>query len=502
MTDVNIKEIVIVGGGTAGWMAASALSILLRDPTIRIRLVESEEIGTVGVGEATIPHIRYYNQLLGLDERDFLRKTNATYKLGIEFVNWGQVGDRYFHSFGPYGLNMDGIHFHHFWLRHAMKYGSARAEDYNLQAMAADVHKFAHPRPEMKSSPFATIEYAFQFDASLYAKYMRGVAESRGVQRVEGKVVEVHQRPEDGFIESVQLENGDVLAADLFIDCTGFYGLLIEQTLKSGYDDWSNYLPVNRAVAQACELDGPPAPYTRATAHSAGWQWRIPLQNRIGNGHVYCGDYISDDEAYEQLRKGLDGAPRSDPKFLRFTTGIRKKPWVKNVVALGLSAGFLEPLESTSIHLIQTAVARLMTNFPDKHFNQQDIDYYNQRTHLEFEQVRDFLILHYCATQRDDSPFWNHVRTMELPETLQQRIDIYAENGRLYRHDNELFGVASWFAVFEGQNIRPKRYNPVIDYLSDEALDKRMAEIRRATKRCLADFEDHATYLEKLCQTA
>lgn len=501
MHDKNIKEIVIVGGGTAGWMAASAMAIMLRNPAIRIRLVESEQIGTVGVGEATIPHIRYFNQLLNLNENDFLRKTNATFKSGIEFVNWGQVGDRYFHSFSPYGVNMEGVHFHHFWLRHAKTNGAAPIDEYNLHCLGAKQSKFAHPKPELRGSPLSSIEYAFQFDAALYAKYMRGVAESRGVQRIEGKIVDAKQRAEDGFIESVVLESGEEVAGDLFVDCSGFRGLLIEQTLESGYDDWSHYLPCNRAVAQGCEPDGPPVPYTRATAHKAGWQWRIPLQNRIGNGHVYCSEYISDDEAYAQLKSGLDGAPLGEPKFLRFKTGIRKKTWNKNVVALGLSAGFLEPLESTSIHLIQSAVARFLTNFPDKHFNQKDIDFFNNKTQLEFEQVRDFLILHYCATQRTDSPFWNYVRTMEIPESLRERIDIYMENGRLYRDNNELFSENSWFAVFEGQNFRPERYHPLIDFMTDVALDRRMADIRRAMQKCLGAFEDHATYLNKLCQS-
>ena len=501
MQDLNIKEIVIVGGGTAGWMTASALSILLRDPSIRIRLVESEQIGTVGVGEATIPHIRYFNQLLNLNENEFLRKTNATFKLGIEFINWGQVGDRYFHSFSPYGVNMEGVQFHHFWLRHILKDGAAPIDAYNLQSLASKVNKFTHPKPELKGSPLGSIEYAFQFDASLYAKYMRSVAESRGVQRVEGKVVKVNQRSEDGFVESVALESGDVIEGELFIDCSGFRGLLIEQTLQSGYEDWTHYLPCDRAVAQGCALDGPPIPYTRATAHSAGWQWRIPLQNRLGNGHVYSSEHISDDEAYAQLKSGLDGEPIAEPKFLKFQTGVRSKPWQKNVIAIGLSSGFLEPLESTSIHLIQTAVARLMTNFPDKLFNQHDIDYYNRRTLLEFEQVRDFLILHYNATQRTDSPFWNYVRTMELPETLRERIDIYMENGRLYRENNELFSENSWFAVFEGQNIRPKRYHPVVNHFSDDVLERRMSEIRRTTLKCLDAFEDHAQYLHNLRQS-
>lgn len=502
MQDVNIKDIVIVGGGTAGWMAASALSILLKNPNIRIRLVESEQIGTVGVGEATIPHIRYFNQLLGLNENDFLRKTNATFKIGIEFVNWGQIGESYFHSFSPYGVNMEGVHFHHFWLRHAMKEGAPPPDEYNLHGLASKRSLFTHPKPELRGSPLSTIEYAFQFDAGLYAKYMRGVAESRGVTRIEGKVVDVLKRAEDGFVDSISLETGETVSGDLFIDCSGFRGLLIEQALETGYDDWSHYLPCNRAVAQGCELDGPPIPYTRATAHKAGWQWRIPLQNRLGNGHVYCSDHISDDEAYAQLKSGLDGAPMGDPKFLRFTTGVRKKAWNKNVIALGLSAGFLEPLESTSIHLIQTAVARLMTNFPDKRFNQSDIDFYNRKTLLEFEQVRDFLILHYCATQRTDSPFWNYVRTMDLPESLKERINIYMENGRLYRENNELFSEDSWFAVFEGQNLRPRRYHPVIDNLSDEMLDRRMNDVRKTIHKCLEAYEDHQTYLHKLCSSA
>ncbi len=500
MNDTQIRKIVILGGGTAGWMVASGLSRLIRDKSVKIELVESETIGTVGVGEATIPHIVYYNRLLGLQEDDFVRKTNATFKLGIEFVNWGRIGESYIHSFGPYGVPMEGIHFHHFWLRHRQGNNAPHIDDYNLQILAAREGKFQRPDKSKPGSPLSTIEYAFQFDASLYAKFMRDFAERNGVKRTEGKVVEVSQRAEDGFIESLKLDNGKVVEGELFIDCSGFKGLLIEETLRTGYDDWSAYLPCNRAVARACEKVGPATPYTRATAKEAGWQWRIPLQSRTGNGHVYCSEFISDEQAVESLNSDLDGKPISDPNFLRFTTGIRKKTWNKNVVSLGLAAGFLEPLESTSIHLIQTAVARLMTNFPDKSFNQPDIDYFNRRTLLEYEQVRDFLILHYYATQRDDSAFWNYCRNMEIPETLKDRIAVYLENGRLYRHDNELFAETSWFAVMEGQNFRPKRYHPVAEYLPQNELDSRMAEIRRATLRCAEVMPTHERFIEMNCK--
>jgi tryptophan halogenase len=498
LEDLTIKKIVIVGGGTAGWMAASAFAILFNDPTLKIRVIESKSIGTVGVGEATIPHILYFNRLLGLDEREFLKHTNATFKLGIEFVNWGKLGDRYIHPFGPYGYNLDGVHFHHYWLRHMQREGMPHIDDYNLVVQAAKQGKFTHPNNKVPNSPLNSVNYAYQFDATLYAQYMQKVAMSRGVERTEGIVVDVNQRAEDGFIESVVMENGEVIDGELFIDCSGFRGLLIEQALETGYDDWSHFLPCDRAVARACERSAPPIPYTRATARTSGWQWRIPLQHRTGNGYVYSSHFISDDDAINSLNESLDGAPINDPNFLRFTTGIRKKCWNKNVIAMGLASGFLEPLESTSIHLIQTAVARLMTNFPDKVFNQHDIDYYNERTRLEFEQVRDFLILHYCATERDDSEFWNYCRTMKIPDSLEQRIAIYKENGRLYRHDNELFGDTSWFSVFEGQNIRPKRYHPFINRLSDDQLDQRMTEILRATNRCLSDFEDHTIYLNRM----
>jgi len=499
LPDSNIKNIVIVGGGTAGWMAAAAMAELLNHPEINITLIESDAIGTVGVGEATIPHIRLFNQLLGLKENDFVRKTNATFKLGIEFVDWDELGKSYIHPFGEYGVNMEGISFHHYWLRHKQLGSTTSIDDYNLQIMAAKANKF-HPPQNIKNSPLRKIEYAFHFDASLYAKFMREYSENQGVNRIEGKVTQVNQNSESGFVESVSLENGKTIEGELFFDCSGFRGLLIEQTLKSGYEDWSSVLPCNRAVAQASKKISDPIPYTRSTAKAAGWQWRIPLQSRTGNGHVYCGDYMNDEEALNILHDGMDSMALGTPKFLKFTTGKRKEIWKKNVISLGLAAGFMEPLESTSIHLIQTAIARLMANFPDRHFNQADIDYFNQRSLLEYEQIRDFLILHYKVTKRDDSDFWNYCRTMEIPETLSQRIDIYNENARLYRHDNELFGDVSWFAVMHGQGMEPKGYHPNANIMPIDELNKRMSEVGRTWAACLDTLPSHQAYIDRFCK--
>ena len=500
MTDRHIKSIVIVGGGTAGWMAAAGMSKLLKDSAMHITLVESEAIGTVGVGEATIPHIQYYNRLLELNENDFIRQTNATFKLGIEFVNWGKVGERYIHPFGAYGVDMEGLRFHQFWRRYAKDNPGSSLDDYCLQILAAQQGKFQRPDMSVRNSPVNSIVYAYQFDASLYAKFMRGFAQDRGVQRIEGRITQCNQNAETGHIESVVLENGTAIKGDLFIDCSGFRGLLIEQTLKTGYEDWSAVLPCDRAVARACESSGEPLPYTRATAKKAGWQWRIPLQNRIGNGHVYCSEFISDDEALESLNGDLDGAPISDPNFLRFKTGMRKKTWNKNVVSLGLAAGFLEPLESTSIHLIQTAVARLMASFPDKDFTPANIDHFNRKTRAEYLQVRDFLILHYYATQRDDSPFWNYCRTMEIPETLKNRIALYKDNGLLYREDNEIFGETSWLSVMHGQGLKPRTYHPLADNLPKETLDFRMGELRRVIGKCLEEMPSHQGFINQNCK--
>jgi tryptophan halogenase len=500
MQDLAIRNVVIVGGGTAGWMAAAGLARMLRDDRFHVRLIESEAIGSVGVGEATIPHIHYYNRLLGLEEDDFVRRTNATFKLGIEFVNWGGLGDRYIHPFGAYGQEMEGLHFHHFWLRHAATAAGRPLDDYCMAILAARDGRFQRPDPSKPNSPLGAITYAFHFDASLYARYLRELAEAGGVVRTEGKIVHVAQHGENGHVKSVELESGEIVLGDLFIDCSGFRGLLIEQTLRSGFEDWSPWLPCDRAVARACQKVADPLPYTRSTAKSAGWQWRIPLQSRTGNGHVYCSEYLSDEEALDSLNADLDGESLSEPNFLRFKAGVRRKPWDKNVVSLGLASGFLEPLESTSIHLIQTAVARLLTNFPDKSFNQPDIDYYNRRTILEFEQVRDFIILHYKATDRTDTPFWNYCRTMDIPRTLAERIAIYRENARLHRHDNELFSETSWLAVLQGQNVAPQRYHPLADIVPAEELDARMERIATVMRTCASRMPRHQAFIDRHCR--
>ncbi len=500
MQETKIKKIVIVGGGTAGWMVAAAMSKLIQDDAISIRLIESEAIGTVGVGEATIPHIAYFNRLLGLDENDFVRKTHATFKLGIEFVNWGKKGERYIHPFGAYGFDMEGLHFHNFWHRYNAMGPAPHIDNYCLQILAARERKFQRSDISLKNSPLNSIVYAFQFDASLYAKFMADFAKARGVIRTEGRILEAEQNPETGHIQSVKLENGDTYEGDLFIDCSGFHALLIEKTLKTGYDDWSHVLPCDRAVARASQSTGEPAPYTRATAKQAGWQWRIPLQSRVGNGHVYCSEFLSDDDALRSLNADLDGVPISEPNFLRFKTGIRKKTWHKNVIALGLAAGFLEPLESTSIHLIQTAIARLMASFPDKNFAQSNIDYFNSRTRLEYEQVRDFLILHYHATNREDTPFWKYCKYMSIPETLKARIELYRDNARLYRHDNEIFGETSWFSVMHGQGIQPKTYHPLANSMAEETLQSRMRQMQKVVKTCLDQMPSHQAFIEANCK--
>lgn len=496
--DNRIRSIVIVGGGTAGWMTAAALAKVLGRDYADITLVESDAIGIVGVGEATIPQINTYNRMLGLDEDEFVRRTKGSFKLGIEFVDWTRLGHRYMHPFGSYGIDMEGLSFHAFWQRLKLAGLAADVADYSLMATAAKRNKFMRPF-DAGNSPLSRITYAFHFDAGLYSLYLRSLAEESGVVRREGRIVNVVQRGEDGFIEAVELEDGDRVGGELFIDCSGFRGLLIEQTLKAGFADWSAWLPCDRAMVVPCEGVPELTPYTRSTAQKAGWQWRIPLQHRIGNGYVYCSNFISDDEATATLLANLDGEALAEPRQVRFTTGHRRKYWDKNCVAIGLSSGFMEPLESTSIWMIQTGIARLLSNFPDRNFSQVHIDRYNRVLIEETEYIRDFLILHYKASERDDSPFWDYCRNMDIPERLDEKIRLYRDNGRTFRENDELFNDTSWFAVLTGQYGAPRSYDPVADLLSLDETRQRLDQIRQAVANSADYMTDHREFIRQNC---
>ena len=494
----RLRRVVIVGGGTAGWMTAAALGRFLKDGYTQVTLVESEAIGTVGVGESTIPQINIFNRMLGLDENDFVKKTKATFKLGIDFVGWKEIGHSYHHPFGPYGVDMEGVSFHAYWLKaHAMGIAPDLG-DYSLQTVASRQSKFMRPNGQA-NSPLGQIAYAFQFDAGLYAKFLRDYAEARGVVRQEGKIASVQQDGESGHVTSVTLESGAVIEGDLFIDCSGFRALLIEQTLKAGYEDWSHWLLNDRAVAMPCTLGGSLAPVTRATARPHGWQWRIPLQHRLGNGYAYSSAHVSDDEALADLLGNLDGEPLADPNFLRFTAGRRKKSWDKNVVAIGLSAGFMEPLESQSIHLIQVGISRLMAHFPDRRFFQADIDRYNRTMTFEYEKIRDFLILHFKATTRNDTPYWDYLREMPIPDYLADKIELFRGSGRVFRENEELFNDTSWFAVFIGQGIMPESWDPMADPMDDGLFRARMAEIKAVIAKSAEVMPGHMQFIAENC---
>jgi tryptophan halogenase len=489
-------RILIVGGGTAGWMTAAALAQLLPPKLYEIRLIESEDIGTVGVGEATVPHIRFFNARLGFDEADFMARTRATFKLGIEFRNWGRIGDSYIHPFGAFGEDLAGVLFHQHWVR-ASGAGVADAfEAYSLPILAARRNRFAHPANDF-ASPLSTYSYAYQFDASLYASYLREFAQARGVKRIEGKIVDVAQHGESGFVESVTLQTGECIVSDLFVDCSGFRGLLIEQTLQSGFEDWSRWLPCDRAFAVPCDTSGPLTPYTRATAHDAGWMWRIPLQHRVGNGHVYSSAYSDDDAAMTALLHQLESPPEMEPKLLRFQAGKRRKQWSRNVVSLGLASGFLEPLESTSIHLIQLGIGYLLDLFPDRGFDPVNEMEFNRVMSLEYERIRDFLILHYHATTRDDTPFWNYCRSMDIPDSLAYRMQLFSERGVVPHYREGMFLDASWLAVYFGQNVVPRHYDPRSDQLSTAELDAQLLKLRGDYATAVDSLPGHEDFLRE-----
>ncbi|HZP65384.1 MAG TPA: tryptophan halogenase family protein [Rudaea sp.] len=502
MNQSAIKNIVIVGGGSAGWMAAAAFSKVLGQG-YSIRLIESEEIGIVGVGEATVPHLKLFNKVLEIDEIEFIKETQGTFKLGIQFVDWGRIGDRYVHGFGTIGHDYGLLPFHQYWLK---QFATGKAADigaYSLNTAAAPRGKFMASATDVPAnSPLANIAYAYHFDAGRYAAFLRRYAEARGTRRTEGKIVETVLRPDDGFIEAVVLASGERVDGDLFIDCSGFRGLLIEQALHTGYEDWTHWLPCDRAMAVPCENVGPPTPYTRSTALRSGWQWRIPLQHRTGNGYVYSSRYLSDDEAAATLLKNLDGKPLADPRPLRFTTGKRKKFWNKNCVALGLASGFMEPLESTSIYLVQSGIARLLNLFPDRGFSDVVVDRYNAQSHFEFDRIRDFLILHYYATERDDSPFWNYCRTMSIPEQLANNIRLFRDSGRFFRDAEEMFAITSWVQVMLGQRITPRAWHPVVDLLPEKELDELVGGVKRVIENCVEAMPMHQAFIDRYCKAA
>jgi len=501
MADAQPLAIVIVGGGTSGWMTAAALAKVLKG-RYPIRLIESDEIGTVGVGEATIPPIILYNGMLELDENEFMRQTQATFKLGIEFVDWARLGDRFIHGFGVIGQDTWTVEFHQYWLRQYLAGKALELDHYSINTMACLKGRFMRPRADMPKSPLSQISYAFHFDASLYARYLRGYSEARGVERIEGKIVDVQLRDGDGHVSAVKLDSGATVAGDLFIDCSGFRGILIEGALKSGFEDWTHWLPCDRAVAVPSRSTLPLHPYTRSTARQAGWQWRIPLQHRVGNGYVFSSKYLSEDEATSVLLGNLDGEPLAAPRTLRFTTGRRKLAWKANVVAVGLASGFLEPLESTSIHLVQKSIQHLLAFFPSAGFDAADRDKYNAVMRQEYEWVRDFIILHYKATERTDTPFWNYTRSMPVPEALEQRMELFRTHGRIFREGNELFSKVSWLQVMHGQRIRAQSYHPLADLLTEKEIGDYLEEIAGVIEACTRVMPPHERFIADNCAAA
>jgi tryptophan halogenase len=489
-------RIVIVGGGTAGWMTAAALGRFLRRG-YAITLIESDEIGTVGVGEATIPQIRVFNSALEIDEDAFLRATSGTIKLGIEFVDWLRPGHRYMHAFGSVGRDAGLAGFQHYWRRaHAL----GRAKPLGAYALNEAAARAGRMRrgPAQTSRTLPEMPYAFHFDASLYAAFLRRFAEAHGVVRVEGRIVDVALSGESGDVAAVVLGGGRVLAGDLFIDCSGFRGLLIEQALHTGYEDWSRWLPCDRAMAVPCGPAAGLTPYTRATARAAGWQWRIPLQHRTGNGYVYSSAHLSDDEAARTLLANLDGPALADPRPLRFVAGKRRRIWNRNVVAIGLASGFMEPLESTSIHLVQSAISRLLKLMPGRRVIGAQVDEFNRQSDFEYERIRDFIILHYKATERDDSAFWQERRSMRIPDTLAAKIELFQAGGHIFREHEELFTEAGWMQVLIGQGFLPAAWHPLADQAPESELTEYLALIEGLIAREVATMPRHEDFIAKL----
>ena len=496
--DQPVRKVTIVGGGTAGWMTAAVLSQWLSQ--VEIRLIESEAIGTVGVGEATIPHLRNYLALAGVDPLAMVAATKATFKLGIQFVDWGAPGESYVHGFGKIGRDMLWLHPHQLWLaaRTRIPDQVQPFDAYSVNCVASLKNRFAFPDNRNPNSPLADLDYAYQFDASLFARFLRTESEKRGVERIEGRIVEVMQNAETGFVEQVRLEDGRAVDGDLFVDCSGMRALLIGDALGIGYEHWNQWLICDKAMAVPCEGMEPVTPYTRCTARKSGWQWRIPLQHRIGNGYVYASGLIGDEEVAELLLGQLDGKPIADPRPVKFAPGRRLKSWDKNVIAIGLSSGFLEPLESTSIHLIQTGIHRLLAMFPGEGFAQPDIDEYNLQARTEYEDVRDFIIAHYKVTRRSGDPFWDHVRTMDVPDTLKERLELFRSSGRFFKHNaQELFAEESWVQVLLGQGFEMNA-DPVTNFVPAEEIARFLGDVAEVIEDVADDMLDHGEFLRRL----
>jgi tryptophan halogenase len=488
----KINHVVIAGGGTAGWMAAAAITKLIGHAT-KVTLVESDDIGTVGVGEATIPPIKTFHKLLGINEQEMMRYTNATFKLGISFENWGQKGDEYIHSFGMTGKECWAGEFHHFWL-HGLRHGhTSPFGDYCLELQAAKANKFG-------LSAQNPVNYAYHLDATLYAKYLRNFSEKLGLNRQEGKISEVRKCKSTGNISELVLDSGQVISGDLFIDCTGFKGLLIEQALHTGYEDWSHILPCDSAIAVQTKTVESPRPYTRSIAHDSGWQWRIPLQNRVGNGLVYCSKYISDEQAKETLLNNIEGEMLTEPRVIKFKTGRRRKGWNKNCIALGLASGFIEPLESTSIHLIMSGVIRLLRLFPFDGITDNIVNEYNNKLDSELNSIRDFIVLHYKVTERDDSNFWDHCRTMDIPDSLSHKIDLFKNSGRVFLDDGDIFRVDSWTQVMLGQRIMPEQYHHIASIMTEQELTQFMNGLKQDVKQRVQMLPNHEDFIDKYCK--
>ena len=488
----TITKVVIAGGGTAGWMAAASLSKLI-GKNLDISLIESDDIPTVGVGEATIPSLLILHQLLQIKEQEFVAAVQGTFKLGISFENWRDVNENYIHSFGFTGKDCWAAGFQHFWLKGKQEGISKDFGQYCAELVAAKLNKFA-------VLPNLALNYAYHMDAGLYAGFLKKIADQHGVKRIEGKIVEVGTNEQTGYIENVKLNSGQVIEGDFFIDCSGFRGLLIEQTLHTGYDDWSHWLPCDSAVAVQTKAVGPPIPYTRSIARDAGWQWRIPLQSRVGNGLVFCSRYLSDDEAIQTILDNVEGEPITEPRVIKFRTGQRRKHWNKNCVAMGLASGFIEPLESTSIHLIQRAITRLIQMFPYAGVREPEINEFNTQMDFEIQNIRDFIVLHYHVTKREDTRFWRHCKNMKIPETLQHRIDLFKQTGRVFKVPNELFGENSWIQVMLGQGLMPEQYHPIVDEMTDEELRRFLNGAETSVTKLVGKLPDHQAFIDYYCK--